>query len=189
MLQLRIVGMCQDPTCAVPPILTPHQGNAHSERPRNSAHCQSIWPDRLTSMPMARSRGASARRRFRALSLRWRIGLSRGDEGRLSVTIRFSSRMRATTTMLSTEFRRCCAIIGGGQAMALRDDQCLSFPQLLVLAMIVGVTLSLVGAAWWQELRLSARGLPIMGVGVGRHFGRGQLLPADGSMRNDPRRC
>jgi hypothetical protein len=31
--------------------------------------------------------------------------------------------------------------------MALRDDQRLSFQQLLVLAMIVGVMLSLVGAA------------------------------------------
>ena len=34
-----------------------------------------------------------------------------------------------------------------GQAMALRDDQRLSFPQLLMLVMIVGVTWSLVGAA------------------------------------------
>jgi hypothetical protein len=49
--------------------------------------------------------------------------------------------------MLGTEFRRRCAIIGGGQAMALRDDQRLSFPQLLVLVTIVGVTLSLVGTA------------------------------------------
>ena len=31
--------------------------------------------------------------------------------------------------------------------MALRDDKHLSFPQLLMLVMIVGVTLSLVGAA------------------------------------------
>ena len=35
----------------------------------------------------------------------------------------------------------------GGQAMVLRDDQRLSFPRLLVLVTIVGVTLSLVGAA------------------------------------------
>jgi hypothetical protein len=49
--------------------------------------------------------------------------------------------------MLSTEFRRRCAITGGGQAMALRDDQRLSLRQLLVFVMIVGVTMSLVGAA------------------------------------------
>jgi hypothetical protein len=55
--------------------------------------------------------------------------------------------MRATTTMLSTEFSTPVRHIGGGQAMALRDDQRLSFPQLLMLVMIVGVMLSLVGAA------------------------------------------
>ena len=61
--------------------------------------------------------------------------------------IRFGNDDYQSSAMLSTHFRRRCAIIGGGRAVALRDDQRLSFPQLLMLVMIVGVTLSLVGAA------------------------------------------
>jgi hypothetical protein len=48
--------------------------------------------------------------------------------------------------MLSTEFSTPLRHMGR-QAMVLRDDQRLSFPRLLMLVMIVGVTLSLVGAA------------------------------------------
>ena len=54
--------------------------------------------------------------------------------------------MRVATTTLSTEFWTPLRHMGG-QAMVLRDDQRLSFPRLLMLVMIVGVTLSLVGAA------------------------------------------
>src|SRR5260370_39184233 len=90
--------------------------------------------------------------------------------------------------MLSTHFRRRCAIIGGGRAVALRDDQRLSFPQLLMLVMIVGVTLSLVGAVIFART-LWARSCWIKeGDGVQRFGSRDDCSERDGRHSGGNRR-